>query len=397
MKEILEILKLVIKAGFVGTKILLNPPRKVAVRYLRGLNRLAAVATIPPILIAVVGIITGWLPLTACAGLWCTVCLVFLAIWGTPLGILLDAVIPGKKEGDATGARYLTLARGIILWEAVTFWVLSVVPIRNNPKLIPLCFLSIICLTLMTYHWQRESKWLRPLLWYSAIGILILCMIAFWFPSLTPMSAWNWTKSQVGNVGTESDWVMMALIGAGLAGIIALVIWLVRKISGSHSGGHGGHGHGKSRHPLKTFLWTLLAFWGVAVLIGTVRLLMVSDFKEQVFGRSGTISALQEGEQVLPSYGSKRVDVREGQTVFTIRNTDQLVRVEMPLYRCDIVPYRSGNLLVRRDGQELFTLCGPSDPIPGSQRTNLIRWLECKLPDSTEPVKVSFATTRKYN
>lgn len=396
-KEILETLWLLIKAGFVGLQILLDIPKKEAKRYLRGLKRLATIATIPSLVVAIIGITTGWLWLTACAGIWCTGCLIFLAIWGSPVGVLIAKVITdGKNEEEKKklGARYLSLARGIILWETVTFCALSVIPIRNNWELVPLCVLTIACLVLMSFHWQRESKLLRPLLWYSAIVIVILCMIAFWFPNLTPMSAWGWTKSNVSNVnvGIESDTVTTILTYSAVIGLIALAIWfsiwLVRKLSHSHGGGghggHGGHGGGES-HPLKTFAWVLLILWGIAVLVGTVRMLIAPDFKEQIWGKPTPSMSQQAALNEYKLGGSESIPLGEGNTLFTLSTPNQVCRMTMPTYRYDGWMHHGGNVYMMAKGNREWKLYAPDSlEFPGKDA----EWIDVKSAESF-PVDVT--------
>src|SRR3989338_7554104 len=86
------------------------PVTTLAGQYLQGLVQLAKVSVLVPIPFAILGIATGWLWLTACAGLWCTAFLALLMLWGSPLGVIIDSLMRWNSGGglSISGERYVT-------------------------------------------------------------------------------------------------------------------------------------------------------------------------------------------------------------------------------------------------------------------------------------------------
>ncbi len=274
MKNLLDTVRLLLVSLFAGTQQVLHPMSSRARQYLRGLLRLAQIAILVPLPFAVIGIVTGWLWLTACAGLWCTAFLAILFLWGAPLGILIDSLLPGKTDGvwlSISGARYVSATRGILLWEALTYWVLSIVPIRNNWSIVPLCALSVVCLILMAYQWQRNSSWTKPLFWYSAVIAVIGCTIAFIFPEI--LKIWKWAEPRLPK-GNETLTLVLILTGVGI--LVGIIVWLLQKAgrtggtattSTAHppASAHGSGGGESSGSGLKAFAW--IALLGLLVFL----------------------------------------------------------------------------------------------------------------------------------
>lgn len=242
MKILFDTIKLLFVAMFVGIQWVSNPVPALAQQYLRGLLQLTRVAIILPIPVAGIGIVMGWPWLTACAGLWCTLFLLILFIWGAPLGVLVESLLKitdtglvgilrktwnslrGKNTDSwISGEQYLQLARGILLWEAVSYMLLSIIPLRNHWEWVPLTALLVTCLILMNYHWKIPDTWLRPMFWYGGIALLALLIIGFFFPEqLTVKSMLDWQQT---DAWKTSPRVMSTIILAGLAigvGIILL-------------------------------------------------------------------------------------------------------------------------------------------------------------------------------
>lgn len=382
-----------------GTKKLCGPQSKVA-KYLRGLGRLLVIAVIPPLLPAILGItLDGWQWLTACAGIWSVACLVLLWILATPIGAIADWFAPGRKEGEEIGARYVSWARGAILCQALIFWCFSVIPVRNNLKLVPLCALSIICLFLIVYHKKWETKWMWWMFYGGTLGVILLCMIAFFFPILSLNGIWTWVTTQAKvsvfledtALATGSIPVTTILTYSAVIGLIALAIWfsfwLVRKLSHSHSGGghggHGGHGGGES-HPLKTFAWALLILWGIAVLVGTVRVIMASDFKEQMWGKPAPSISQQTTLNEYKLGGSESIPLGEGNTLFTLNDAEKVCRMVMPTYRYEGWLHHGGNVFMRTEKTQWELYPPDSMKYPGKDAP----WIEIK-PAESLPIDVT--------
>ena len=136
---------------------------------------------------------------------------------------------------------------------------MSVVPIRNHWEFVPLFALCVVCIILMVYHWKLDTGWTRPLFWRSVIAVLCVLMIAFFFPQLTFLKAWEWFDSSTLEVSR----------GVWRIGILALIVGLVwfvkrhmeKKVSneGSETVGHtSGTGHGEKKSGLVK--WLVIGF-----------------------------------------------------------------------------------------------------------------------------------------
>ncbi len=258
MKNILDTIKLLAMAIIVGVAPAVMLARTRIGEYLQGLKQLAKIAIVLPFPFALIGIGFGWPTLTASAGLWCTAFLAFLFIWGSLIGVLLDSILPGKtsKWYSVSAERYIDLARGILLWEALTYWLLSHIPIKNNWLVVPQCALGIVCLIIMAYHWNRDSKWLRPILWWSTIGMVVLYVGSFFFPDMGFKSEWGLSKSYV-----WTEWsILKALVGIGI--LAKIIHWLFKKVtnSGPATPQAGGHVQTDDTGGLATFGRIVIGF-----------------------------------------------------------------------------------------------------------------------------------------
>ena len=172
----------------------------------------------------------------------------------------------------------------------------------------------------------------------------------------------------------------------GVAIVLCLLAWrLAKKIMPSH----GKDGHGGGYGLLGTFALMLGILLGLAILAGTVRVLMASDFHGQVFGRSAM--PVLEGEIAINRYGSSRIEVTPGMNIFTLTSTNQSVRVDFPLYLHMSTIFKSGKAYVR--GENLAQRLSPANDT-SSLGTN--KWLEYTSAEAW-PVEVQIIVTRQYN
>jgi hypothetical protein len=321
MKNIIDAVRLLFTTIFMGLGQMVNPIQDIAEKYLRGLLKLALIATLAPIPFALLGIVTGWSWLTACAGLWCTGFFAILSLWGAPIGLLLDSLLQGKRGELVSRTRYINAVRGALLLESLSFWILSIVPIRNHWEFVPLWGLTIVCVTLMTYHWNMENKWLKPILWYSGIGILMLCIVLFFFPKLTESNTqtviMDWLKHA--SVKIKTAWLWMesgawktqgnAIQAMGIIALITLlVVWLFRRkqygVSGSSIPDHATGGHGSNPSLAKVV-------WG-CLLLGCAFLVFGSLIQDNRVSRDREVRGGSRNYVPVPKMVSLQITAKSG-------------------------------------------------------------------------------------
>lgn len=155
-------------------------PRTDMQIYLIGLRRLAIIAVLSPIPILILGILGDWsLLLTIVAGLWIIFTLL-LAILAGPIGILLEAI---NKDIDGSGKRYTNIVLGVLLVELVFTLFIRVVPISENPGILPIAILAAAILGVLAVLNSNYNK-AKKTIGAVAKFVLIVCILAFFFPPI---------------------------------------------------------------------------------------------------------------------------------------------------------------------------------------------------------------------
>ena len=112
MKQIIRTIKLLCLWSLGIIQDLVDEAKRYRDVYVNGLKYLALLATIPPLILGVAGATFAERWLIASAGIWCTIALALLLLWATPIGVLLDTLIPGGIERGLLGVLFDALWPG---------------------------------------------------------------------------------------------------------------------------------------------------------------------------------------------------------------------------------------------------------------------------------------------
>ena len=354
IKETLKWLGMV-AVGWYANRVL--PIPLLAEQYLRGLIQLARYGIVLPMVVAVVGASfnIGWLMhaigsatnwnwlvdvtaggafntmwMTAGSGLWCSFWSLVLGIWAAPIGLMVDSVLPRKatvgthptpEKGwlELSAERYVSIVRGIFMWETVAFVALCIIPVRNNWGLTLLSLMCVVSIVAMIHHWNRTSEWYKETLFWGNVGAFLFCLVRICFPGMTFRSQWGLSANYE---WTETS-LLIALVGGGLLfwGFLKLALKSKAGSSGdsgsaNHTpataghGGHGGHGGGQE------------SGW-----VGKLALLLIGG---AVLGVAAAVAvgAINKGQvQVSPTHYSPQLNT--GPWLPVIANTDSWTSVDI--------------------------------------------------------------------
>jgi hypothetical protein len=278
LPEILEMLGLLLQAAFAKGKIVWIKGQQLTRKYVRMLLMIATCWIFLPLLIATIGVLGGWRWIVSTAGLISMVSLCFLTAGATPIGVLIDSILPSEEEKKkillifpVSGGRYLKLMLGIMVWQSLMFIFFSVVPVRNNLAGVPTFLLGTAFLIISGIYWGYPDKWFQDASRWTVGVIMILYTISFYVPTLTVEVAATKIWAHASGWLTSLDYWTIRLVAIA---VIAAAIYGIKKISGNvhpneapgtdhgHGGGHGGGGHG--HHGL--FSWQSFQ-WVVGILL----------------------------------------------------------------------------------------------------------------------------------
>ena len=206
-------IRLIIVAITSGVEVALartNLDAERARRYINGLRLLIPLAVLVPIVFVLPGVVLGWSWLTAIGGLaWGSILLV-IGVWGGPLGVLIDALwsagnMLAEEAGDLpkgfflrrwlrwwkrlfvislkNGAKqYVEFVRGVILYELITTLILSILPVRNNPGIVPVILLGVAVIIFATIHWKLDTGVWRKLAFTVAVATVTVGIVSLFVP-----------------------------------------------------------------------------------------------------------------------------------------------------------------------------------------------------------------------
>lgn len=181
MTDIVDLLKLILTAIWNGVQIGWKKP--AVIKYRWALAKLFALAVSFPAITVCLGIYWRLDWVVSLAGLWSALWLLVLFVWATPVGVVVEAILGGWGNWWGSGARWVSRCRGILLAELIITFVLSIIPVQNNPKLVPLCLLSGVLIYVASVHWQIKSEKAKQILFRLAIIVFVLTLLSFFFPN----------------------------------------------------------------------------------------------------------------------------------------------------------------------------------------------------------------------
>lgn len=211
MKEILTIIRAVIDIALTkGTDVarslaFMRRPNFDATRgdvYLRALWRLILVCLVIPLPLIMFGFIGGAfgkIAVPIAVVLW-SIVTIALALAASPLGLLVDALRGGVA---GAGERYVRFVGNILFIEYSIAFLVTMIPLRNNPGGAPLLLVTLILLVLAGVF---TKQWIVKM----AITALPLLLLSFFSPRIFQAvntlvaSLEERTASTIENVGGEA-------------------------------------------------------------------------------------------------------------------------------------------------------------------------------------------------
>lgn len=129
----------------------------------------------------------GWI--TAFAGIFLAICTLWLAIIAAPLAIVIDAILHGLKgtiglftQGIiGPGKRYVDSALWILLIEAFVFLCMSIIPLKNNPTLVPIILLAALIIVIVGAI-SKKGDGFKKLAGTLATIMIVGVVLSFFFP-----------------------------------------------------------------------------------------------------------------------------------------------------------------------------------------------------------------------
>lgn len=145
-----------------------------------------------PVLAVILDLIaeTGWI--TALTGLITAIALGAILIQPIypALALLIGALwaivnlrisfVP--KTAIEFGEKYLKAVAAILLWELIIIFYLSIVPVWQNPKALPLVALSAFVAILMAYVWDFKGRFFKGFALFCVVAVLVIKTLSFYYP-----------------------------------------------------------------------------------------------------------------------------------------------------------------------------------------------------------------------
>lgn len=168
--------------------------------YRDALVRLFIYVAVPPVVVLLFGVIGGFSWVVASAALlWAVPTIALLAV-ATPLGILWN-LFSKRKESDPEGPRYVRFALSVLYLELALALLLIVVPVKNNPIMIPTVLLGVTLIGLGRYL----DGWFKKGLVYTLAGVVVTALVfSFYFPNTFGLlGRWmgTWDDRAVSQIG----------------------------------------------------------------------------------------------------------------------------------------------------------------------------------------------------
>ncbi len=351
MREIFNSLRLIIVAVGLGAMRAAELVDDAAKRYLQGLKQLATVAILFPIGVTVIGYLAEGIGLCtpetlhgviSTAGIWCTLWLVILATWASPIALFVGILLKKNEEAAAAkwrGEWYVKLVMGTLLWEALTYLFLSFVPIENNWQMVPTFVLTILVMILVGMHWGYSSELPK-----KTLKILIPCMLlwetASFFPGFALVK--HWAGRQINELWREwtlvfGPYSLMAIVGL-LAILLMATTWKLvvagrNGSAGGHSetaasghGVHGSGGHGKKLNWVRVAAIILIVLAVIGLWDGSVQRFFRETGRAQAAPVANNPSGMQaEHLFAYPGTNYVAVNVGNGMTALWEADSDENV------------------------------------------------------------------------
>ncbi|MFA6354689.1 MAG: hypothetical protein WCX12_03350 [Candidatus Paceibacterota bacterium] len=160
--------------------------------YLRNLAVIAGFIILFPFVPLIIRTLGGPGWIVSFAGLFLALCTFWLALIATPLAIVLGAIQHGIKgtvslikdgPGDL-GKRYVHFVLWFFLIETFAFLSLSIIPIYNNPKLVPIILLAVLVIVTVNLI-LGVGNWFKKFARFSSVAVVIILILSLVFPQTT--------------------------------------------------------------------------------------------------------------------------------------------------------------------------------------------------------------------
>ncbi|MGB9609010.1 MAG: hypothetical protein ACPL3E_01395 [Minisyncoccia bacterium] len=172
-------------AAWLGVEHLAGITAPRAIQYLRILAILAVVAIVVPAIPALIGLVSGWGWLVAVAGiLWGSLALL-LVVLAAPLGVLINILLGAiglQARNQTAGRRYILFTGSILMFGMFFALMVSVLPWRNNPGVVPFMLLAAAILAVSGAVFGTAGLLGRNIIVFVTSFILATLTISLFFP-----------------------------------------------------------------------------------------------------------------------------------------------------------------------------------------------------------------------
>lgn len=127
----------------------------------------------------------------AVTGIIAAALLFILSVWWIPLAAVIGVaseIAHGNFRAALTGGgvsgaeRWMRIVRGILLWQLIMSFYLTIVPYRNAPTSVPLIALCVLLAALMSSVW-KTGDWYKKLIRGAVYFVLATSTLFCFFPS----------------------------------------------------------------------------------------------------------------------------------------------------------------------------------------------------------------------
>lgn len=161
--------------------------------YVQALKRYAVAVTMAPLVLLVVGIMSGAGWIVGLVGVFWALCTIVLFFIAGPIGVLVE-IIGDHAKGD--GKRYVWMVESILAFETGFTLYVIIVPIGNNPGMLPVVIIGCLLLLFMNLaaqkpkdakSQQKAAPVSRKLVTGVVVTVIMVATIGFYMPNLIPV------------------------------------------------------------------------------------------------------------------------------------------------------------------------------------------------------------------
>lgn len=157
--------------------------------YFAGLKRMALIAILFPIPILILGILVQLNWLIAITGLLWVIATIILLILTAPIAILVEWLQKDSNGKSSNGKKYTNIVFAILLGELVFTTFIYLVPIHNNPSLIPILIVMAAILGIISAMGITSNIFTKKLITIIASILFLVFTASFFFPNLSRYTA----------------------------------------------------------------------------------------------------------------------------------------------------------------------------------------------------------------